>query len=70
MWALVNLVCHRGCLDDFLFAADELNSEFRSWLSLLTSNLAQSSREFIGIEPLKRVVPRKEPKWADLVDPL
>jgi hypothetical protein len=32
-------------------------------------NPAQSSREFLRIEPLKRVVQWKEPQWADPVDP-
>jgi hypothetical protein len=53
-----------------MLIADDLNSEFRLWLNLLSMNPAQSSREFPGIEPLKRVVWRKEPQQADPVDPL
>jgi hypothetical protein len=48
--------------------AHNLNLEFRLWLTLLVINPPQSSRELLGIEPLKRVVRRKEPQRADPVD--
>jgi hypothetical protein len=69
MWGLVELVCYQGDLMIIFVTADDLNSEFRSWLTLMVMNPPQSSREFFGIESLERVVLWKEPQRANPVDP-